>query len=73
MATIGRTFFTAYVTFLFRNASGELEEKTIQQDVTDEVNEGADEEELADRIYWKNIHGQYAEITITRGGVRTES
>lgn len=72
MKTARKTYWTARVTFAFRNAAGEVETKTIGQDVTDEVNAGANHEHLADRIYWKEIHGQYNEIRLISGGVDAE-
>lgn len=66
------THYTAFVTYRLRNAAGELEEKTAAQDVTDEINEGADREELVDRIYWKQICGLQNLVDIVRGGVTSE-
>jgi hypothetical protein len=70
--TARKTFYTASVTFSFRNAAGDLETKTIKQDVTDEVAEGANHEHLTDRIYWNEVHGQYSEIDIIGGGVEAD-
>ena len=67
-----KTFYTASVEFSFINASGDRETKTLAQDVTDEIAEGADREELADRIYWKEIHGKYDGVVIISGGVFAE-
>jgi hypothetical protein len=66
---MSNTYYTASVTFKFRNAAGELVTKLVTQDVTDEVAEGADHEELTDRVYWKQIHGQFADVEILGGGV----
>lgn len=65
------THYTASVTFNFRNAAGALETKTLSQDVTDEIAEGADREALTDRIYWKEIVGKFSEVDILGGGVES--
>lgn len=70
--TIRTSNFTARVTFRFRNAAGDLETKTFEQDVTDEIAEGTDEEELVDRIFWKQIDGKFAAIDFLFGGVVSE-
>lgn len=65
-----KTYYTAEVTFQCRNASGEFETKTVAQDVTDCMAEGADPEELADGLYWREVHGKFDAVTIVGGGVR---
>lgn len=64
--------FTAFVVWTERNEAGELVTMNKVQDVTDEVNEGADREELADRLYWKHVHGRAGFVEVVGGGVREE-
>jgi hypothetical protein len=66
---IMKTGYTAHATYRYYDDNGSIQYKTIAQDVTDEVNEGADMEELADRIYWKEIHGTKGFLDIVGGGV----
>ena len=68
-----RQTFTASVTYRVTNEAGELETKTVAQDVTDEIAQLGDDsqvrEELADRVYWNNVHGTPGFFDIVFGGV----
>lgn len=64
--------FTASVTFRFRNAAGELETRTVSQDVTDDIATGAEEEHLVDNVYWKQVANSFQDVEILGGGVSAE-
>lgn len=61
--------YAAQVTFTFRNAAGEREAKTLAQDVTDEIKDGAFAEALVDRIYWNQIVDKFDDVEILSGDV----
>ncbi len=62
-------FYTATVTFLARDAQGDIQEHTVRQDVTDDIAEGADREELVDRLYWKQVHNLPNLVDVIGGGI----
>lgn len=62
-------FYTATVTFLARDAQGDIQEHTVRQDVTDDIAEGADREELVDRLYWKQVHNLPNLVDVIDGGI----
>lgn len=70
--------YVAFIEFLARDKAGELEMRTIEQDVTDEVKEALAEgasadslfEEMADRLYWKNCDGKADFHSVNGGGVK---
>jgi hypothetical protein len=67
----------AEVTFQFRNKSGEIETKTVSQDISDEYLiakargewDSTIEEQLTDRLFYDKVNGKYDDVEILGGGV----
>ena len=62
-------FYTAIVIFLARDEQGEIQERKVRQDVTDDIAEGADREELVDRLYWHEVHGLPELVEVIGGDI----